>query len=214
MVQTAARAEAETPRSTAQKQRILEAAGRVFRRRGLHDAGMREIAAELGMHAGNLYYYFRNKAELLAFCQEQTLDRLLETAEGIRASSKPYDIQLAQLIEAHVDQLNRTTPASLAHLEVEALEKPWRCRIQRRRDDYEAVYRELIESGARCHLFRPVDPQVAAMAILGAVNWTVKWYRSGGAKDAATIGREFADLMVAGLRKAVARECDQGGTAT
>ena len=37
------------------------------------------------------------------------------------------------------------------------------------------------------------------MAILGAVNWTVKWFRPEGGKTAAQIGREFADLLVGGL---------------
>ena len=48
-------------RSVERKRQILEAASRVFRRKGLHGTGMRDIATELGMHAGNLYYYFPNK---------------------------------------------------------------------------------------------------------------------------------------------------------
>ncbi|MEO8277220.1 MAG: helix-turn-helix domain-containing protein, partial [Thermoanaerobaculia bacterium] len=42
----------------ARRREILAAASRLFRREGLASAGMREIAAELGMTAGNLYYYF------------------------------------------------------------------------------------------------------------------------------------------------------------
>src|SRR5262245_60982006 len=66
------------------KQAILEAASRVFRQRGLQATGMREIAAELGMAVGNLYYYFKDKEDLLAFVQEDALAGLLDLAHGIR----------------------------------------------------------------------------------------------------------------------------------
>ncbi len=59
------------------KRQILMAASRVFRRKGLHASGMRDIAAEMGMHVSNLYYYFENKQALLPSCQEETPDRVL-----------------------------------------------------------------------------------------------------------------------------------------
>ncbi|MDH3744712.1 MAG: TetR/AcrR family transcriptional regulator [Acidobacteriota bacterium] len=189
----------ETAHAIEQKRRILEAASRVFRRQGLHATGMRDIAAELDMHAGNLYYYFRNKHDLLAFCQEEALTGLLEAAEEILASDAPTGERLGRLIVVHVERVNEQTPGSLAHLEVEALEEPWRRAIQERRDAYERVYRLLIERGVEEGCFQTNDPRVAAMAILGALNWTVKWYRPGGRKDASEIGREFAELLVAGL---------------
>ncbi len=189
----------DTVRAGEQKRRILEAASCVFRRQGLHATGMRDIAAELDMHAGNLYYYFRNKNELLAYCQEEALNGLLEAAREIEAADSATPRKLRRLIEAHVEHVNERTPGSLAHLEVEALDEPWRRPIQKRRDAYERVYRRLIERGIEEGVFRTTDPRVAAMAILGALNWTVKWYCPGGPKKAAEIGTEFAELLVTGL---------------
>ena len=201
MVQiTAARPQEAHQRSLLQKRRILEAASRVFRRRGLHATGMRHIAAELGMHVGNLYYYFRNKQELLAFCQQDALSGLQALAEETQRQPLAADQKLARLIEGHVELVNETTPGSLAHLEVEALEAPWRQQITRQRDAYERCYRRLIEEGIASGLFRPVEPKVASMAILGALNWTVKWYRSEGGRGAREIGAQFAELLVGGLQ--------------
>ena len=76
------------------KREILHAASAVFRRRGLHATGMRDIASEIGMHAGNIYYYFRNKQELLAFCQEDTLAGLLELARAVEESTESPDRKL------------------------------------------------------------------------------------------------------------------------
>ncbi len=201
MVQiTAATGEAETDRAVERKRQILEGAARVFRRKGLHAAGMREIAAELGMHVGNLYYYFENKQALLAFCQEEALAGLLGLADDIVAGPGTASDKIRRLIVGHIELLNEKTPGSLAHLEVEALRGGWRERIQPGRDRYERLCRELVRQGIDEGSLRPVDPHVAAMAILGALNWTVKWFRPEGPRAAAEIGREFAALLVDGLR--------------
>jgi hypothetical protein len=59
--------------------------------------------------------------------------------------------------------------------------------------------RRVIAEGIAAGVFRPVDAKTAALAILGAVNWTVKWFRPEGAKSARAIGEEFAEQMVRGL---------------
>jgi AcrR family transcriptional regulator len=181
------------------KREILDAASRVFRRRGLHATGMRDIAAELGMAVGNLYYYFKDKEALLAFVQEDALAGLLALAERVRGLPLRADGKLFLLLEGHVVLLNEGTPGSLAHLEVEALGERFRQAVQDRRDLYERSFREVVEEGIAAGVFRPADPKVAALAILGSVNWTVKWFRPEGRKSAREIGRECAELLVRGL---------------
>lgn len=195
MVQT----ESVRLRTLEKKRQILQAASRVFRRSGLHGAGMREIAAEAGMRAGNLYYYFENKQDLLAFCQRDSLDGLLELGRRVEASDLSADQQLYLLILGHVQRVNEATPGSLAHLEVEALEPRWRDEILPQRDLYEGMVRHLVEGGIEAGIFRGVDARTAARSILGAVNWTVKWYRPDGDRSAGAIGRDIAEHLVRGL---------------
>ncbi len=186
-------------KSHTRKHEILMAASRVFRRKGLHASGMRDIAAEMGMHVSNLYYYFENKQALLAFCQEETLDRLLQLAREARRLDRRADGKLHWLIRGHVRTLNAEIPASLSHLEVEALGPEKRRLVSRRRRRYERTYRSLVKRGIDEGVFRATDPKVAVLAILGAVNWTVKWFREPGSSSLEEIGSEFADLMVRGL---------------
>jgi AcrR family transcriptional regulator len=178
---------------------ILAAASRAFRRQGLHATGMRDIAAESRMHVGNLYYYFRNKQELLAFCQRHTLIGLIELAERISQQVWQADEKLYRLIIGHIVRLNDEMPGSLAHLEIEALEQPLRRDILRARDRYEDAVRRLVQEGIDNGLFRQVDAGVVVKAILGAVNWTVKWFQQEGEKSSEVIGSEFAQVLVGGL---------------
>ncbi len=186
-------------RALEKKRQILHAAARVFRRRGLYGTGMREIAAEAGMRAGNLYYYFENKQDLLAFCQRDSLAGLLELARRAEASRLPADQKLYLLIVGHIQRVNEATPGSLAHLEIEALEPPWRDEILPQRDRYEGMVRALVDDGIASGVFRRVDTRTATRLILGAVNWTVKWYWPGGGRSARQIGHDFAEHLVRGL---------------
>ena len=185
--------------ATRKKREILEAASRVFRTKGLHASGMRDVAAEAGMRVGNLYYYFENKGELLAFCQLDTLSGLQRLAAWVEEQDLTAGEKLYLLIKGHVVLLNESSPGSLAHLEVEAVEEPWREDVLARRGEYEEVFRRMIRQGIEEGTFRPVDEKVAELAILGAVNWTVKWFRTDGGKSAREIGELFAEQLVSGL---------------
>lgn len=188
----------DSPKVLAKKREILGAASRVFRQRGVRGTGMREIATEAGMTVGNLYYYFENKQALLAFCQQQGLDGLLALADAVTADASA-DRALRELIAGHVELLNEGAPGSLAHLEVEGLEDPFRAALLGRRAEYEGVVQGLIERGIAEGRFRPTDAAVAARAILGATNWTVRWFNPEGRKSAREIGEDCATLLVRGL---------------
>lgn len=190
----------------ARRREILAAASRVFRRKGFAATGMRDVAAELGMTAGNLYYYFAGKEEILAFCQEATLDALLAGAAEIAALDLPADERLARLVAAHVTCLNETWPGSLAHLEIEALTPERRAPLAAKRRRYERTIADLVAAGAARGELRAVDPRLATLALLGALNWTVKWFSPAGALDATQVGEAFAGIFLDGLRLGAAPE--------
>lgn len=179
------------------KQRaILMVASKLFRSKGFHSTGMREIATSIGMTVGNLYYYFHDKGEILAFCQEETLNRLLSLVDRVRAQEGRAPTHLFELVVGHVRCLNEGIPGSLAHLEVpDSLSSG----LKQKRDRYEEALRHLIREGIQDGFFAECDEKVAALAILGAVNWTVRWYRPEGNHDAEGIGVAFAGQLVRGL---------------
>lgn len=182
------------------KLEILRCAAEAFRRNGFAATTMEEIARRLHMTKGNLYYYFKSKEEILYFCQDYSLDLLLARLEEVRASAAPPDEQLHRLIRDQVSIILDELKASAMHADFHML-SPRRLRaIIRKRDQYERGIREIIREGMAQGIFRDGDPKLLAFAILGAINWTVRWFSPQGPRSAQEIGEVFAEYLVRGLR--------------
>jgi len=183
-------------RNEARRLEILHAAGRVFRRRGVSAAGMREIAREAGLSPGNLYHYFSGKDEILRFCQERTVERMLAAVESARGSAAE---RLRAVLRAHVLFMLDELEGATAHLDVEALPGRLRGPMIAKRDAYERAVRAIVAEGMRSGEFARGDAALVTRAMLGAVNWTARWYRPEGAQAPAEIAEALSDYLVKGL---------------
>jgi AcrR family transcriptional regulator len=187
-------------RADARRVAILRAAAGVFRARGVAAAGMRDIAVAADLSPGNLYHYFRGKDEILFFCQDRTLDRLLDALAAAKAPRAPLADRLRRLAVAHVLCLVDEVEGSAAHLEVDALPPRLRALAVAKRDRYERGVRALVSGGMRRGDLRVADAVVATRAFLGALNWTAQWFRPEGLQTPAQVAELVADYAVSGLR--------------
>src|SRR5437899_11995456 len=94
---------------------ILRAAARIFRERGFAAAGMRDIALAADLSPANLYHYFRGKDELLFFCQDRALDRLLAALTAAQRDRGPLPERLRELAVRHILCLIAEVEGSAAH---------------------------------------------------------------------------------------------------
>ena len=72
------------------RQRILDSAGRLFRRHGFHGAAIDEIMADAGLTRGGFYAHFKSKEDLLARVVEGELEfaaRLRQAREELPGDS-------------------------------------------------------------------------------------------------------------------------------
>jgi len=199
-------------RHRARRLEILAAAARAFRDRGFASTGMREIAAAADLSTANLYHYFRGKHELLYFCQEASLERLLAALHTAERSSHTAAGKLRFVLAAHVQCVLGEMEGATAHLEVEDLPAPLKRRIIAGRDRYERGVRALVTAGVEAGEFEPCDADLMTRAMLGAVNWTARWYRPQGERTPAEVGDAYATYLVRGLETVRGKRNGRGRT--
>ena len=180
---------------------ILKAAAAAFRKLGYHGATVEEIAAALHMKKGNLYYYFRNKEEILFACHQYSLDRLLAILDDIERSGVSPDQKLRRLISAFVHTILDELHGTALGLDLEALSPAHLRTVIVRRDRFDKGMREVLKEGIRSGTFVYADAKLLSFAILGAVNWIPRWYNPDGPSTSEEIAEKFADYLIGGLRK-------------
>jgi len=182
-----------------QRAAILRAAAHLFRERGFADTGMRDIAAAADLSAANLYHYFDGKHDLLFYCQDRALDRMIAATITARRGSKSAVDRLQFVCTTHVQTLLDDIEGATAHLQIDSLPPALRDRIVKKRDRYERAVRKLIADGISAGELVASDPAIIARAILGAMNWTVTWFRPDGTDTAAGVGEIISRFLVRGV---------------
>jgi TetR/AcrR family transcriptional regulator len=178
---------------------ILRSAAAAFRRRGYHGASVGEIARALRMTKGNLYYYFRDKEEILFFCHDYSLDILLGLLARVKEAGGPPERRLRELIVAFVHMIIDELQGTALTMDLQALSPRLLRRVIAKRDRFDRGVRAILAEGMAAGRFRRGDPKLLSFAILGAVNWITRWFDPRGPARSTEIGEAFADYLLAGL---------------
>jgi len=192
---------ARQPANGDRRTEILKSAAAAFRRRGYHGASVDEIASALEMTKGNLYYYFKNKEEILFACHEYSLDKLLVLMQDVQAEDSSPEAKLRRLVLAFVHLILDDLHGTALTLDPEALSPPLFKRVIAKRDQFDQGIRAIIQQGIDQGVFRRGDPKMIEFAMMGAVNWIAKWFDPAGPMTSDHIGDAFADYLVGGLKR-------------
>jgi AcrR family transcriptional regulator len=101
----APRKQPKQQRSVATRDRIVEAAARVFAEHGYAAGTTNRIAAEAGLSVGSLYQYFPNKdAILVDLVRRHVADGAARLARAVATSADPVDAAVDAMLANHVDE--------------------------------------------------------------------------------------------------------------
>src|SRR5947207_7372272 len=126
---------------------ILKSAAAAFRRLGYHGATVEQIAAALHMKKGNLYYYFKNKEEILFACHQYSLDQLMRLLHEVQHSGLSADEKLRRLVNAFVHTILDELHGTALFLDLEALTPSHLKTVIVRRDEFDHGVRAVLEEG-------------------------------------------------------------------
>ena len=188
-------------RADRKRAEILRSAAAAFRKRGYHGASVDRIARALRMTKGNLYYYFRDKEEILYFCHDYSVDLLLEVLARTEKAKGSPEQKLRTLLAAFVHMIIDELHGTALTMDVQSLSPRLLRKVVAKRDRFDRGLRRLIRAGMRSGAFAPGDPKLVSFAILGAINWITRWYDPRGPARSDEIAGAFAGFLLAGLTR-------------
>jgi TetR/AcrR family transcriptional regulator, cholesterol catabolism regulator len=197
-------APAPLKKSDLTRQRILDAAAKVFRDKGYAGARLTDIAAAAGMQAGSLYYHFASREELVEEVLRtgvgQAVDLVRQAVEALPPDASPTE-RLRAAITGHlltVLELGDYTSANIRIFGQVPEEIRRRHLVDQRK--FGAYLGKLLKAAQEAGEIRSdVDLSVIRMLIFGALNWTVEWYQPRGRVSAEEVAAEFLAMVLEGL---------------
>jgi len=181
-------------RAHARRDRILDAALRVFAARGYHAASVDEIAARADTSKGGVYFHFPGKQALFLALLEwahrelrQRVDEAVATADEPLAKA---DAALRAVMSAFAGHRRL---ARIVMIDALGAGKAFHDRVLAIQEEFVALVRALLEEAkAAGAIAADVDPALAARAWFGAVNAVVLGWLT--AKSPASLERAYRSL--------------------
>lgn len=181
---------------------ICRAAARIFRDKGFDATAMSDIARALRMTKAGLYHYFPSKEAMLFEIMTFGLERMEEEVIAPAAAVRDPEARLRQMLMQHARIITRAegVVAQLFH-EQRALPAHMRKVISDQERRYFHMVRDTLTALKAAGRLRDVELSVAALSLIGMVQWLPRWFRPDGRLTIDQAAREIADLSFAALLK-------------
>lgn len=181
------------------KEEILQSALTLLADKGYHGTTMEEIASHLLMTKGALYYYFKDKQELVYESQIILLNEGISKAKKLRNSSEPPMNKLKKMIQQHLHDLIRNQSGFKLRVkpdDIFSIEQQEE--IFRLREKYAQIYDEVIHEGVEQKVFSlpKEDVKIARNLLLGAMNRVSQWYDFSKGKSISNFLESVTDYLL------------------
>ncbi len=179
----------------------IKAAASVFARKGFHGASTRDIADELGIKQGSLYYYFKSKEEALGEVCVLGLEGYVRRMEQIAAARQTPREKLTAAVASHLSSYREKNEALKVHNDERLyLPEAKRGRLKELGSHYRELLEKVIEEGQASGDFRKgLDSHFAAQTVIGLCNaWGEQIVRNDDI-EIFELTQKCADLLLLGL---------------
>lgn len=183
---------------------IIDAAAKVFREKGYQRATIEDVAREVGLLKGSLYYYIKNKSELLfkigIVPLKTTTEELKNTVHSSRSASEKLRKAIIERIRAFDNY--HTEMTVFFQEKFEELPEKERDLLRKGQREDESLWAEIIKEGISTGEFKKeLDVKIVTKGIMGMCHWLYKWYRNEGRLSSENIAEIFLDLILNGIKK-------------
>jgi len=187
------------------KKQIELKATELFWEKGYAGTSMRDLATVLGIEAASIYSHVKSKEEILQSICFRMANEFFTAIEEIKNQSDlSEEDKLRNSILAHLKVIIKDKHASTVFFdEWRYLSEPHLSKFLQMRDEYEEWFKTIVMEGSTKGEFKFVDPKMAVMSILSALNWTHRWYKPQGRYNTKELAEYLSNIILNGLKTKV-----------
>lgn len=180
------------------RNRMLRAAARCFNIKGYSGTSLKDVADLLGLTDAALYYYVRNKQELVYLCYLRAADLGREAMQRAIDEDEDGLETVRRYLRYHIEYMVGDQGPIAIMSEIPSLKPDHREEVLALSREHSAAFEALLERGIADGSIAPCDVRMTGNAIMGSLNWIPKWFH-GDPAVAANILDEFPRILSAGL---------------
>jgi len=193
------------PRAEETRSRILDAAEECFADQGYDAVGVAEICRRAGVTKGGFYHHFPTKQAVFLALLERWLVALDAALAALRtgAPSVPEELlQMAGMAQVIFHEARGRLPMFMEFWNKAARDPAiWEATVHPYRR-YTAFFAEIVRAGIAEGSLRPVDPEIAAQAIVSlAVGLVLQGLMDPQGADWGRVMRESFQMLLEGLKR-------------
>ena len=183
----------------AKRNAVLQAAAQLFNERGFHATSLDDIAARLNVSKPTLYYYVKNKDQILIECVREGLQMTIDGIEASRAAGGKAIDQLMACMRVYARVVTLDFGMCLIRVGDEELPPDSRKELRRLKSGIDKAFRRLVAAGVQEGSLAPCDPKMTAFLISGALSWIGRWYQPDGEYTPEQIAEQCITTLCHGV---------------
>ena len=179
------------------RQAVLIAGARLFHERGYHQTSLDDIAKSLGVSKPSLYYYIKNKDEIVYEIIANSLRMTKDEFAKARASKGNGLEKILGFFRSYALHLHDDFGRCAASVDILVLGNELQEKITDARTSIDREIRLLVAEGQEDGSVAALDPKLVTFYMFGAFNWIAQWYQTSGPLKPEAV----ADAFVAFTRR-------------
>ncbi|MBB6125311.1 TetR/AcrR family transcriptional regulator [Sphingobium subterraneum] len=180
---------------------ILHKVALAFAADGYHQTSVNSLAERIGVSKPVLYYYAKNKDDLLFQCMMVTHVELMEVIESARRTKMSAVGRIASFFVSYTEVMCGDFGRCVALVDHKALSPDTGAKVVTMLRKIERAVADMISEGHTDGSVAPCDPLLAARALFGAFNGIPRWFNNEGSLRPREVAEAYLDIVLRGLQR-------------
>lgn len=185
------------------RNQIFEAAAELYKKKGYHVTGLRELSSKAGISLGNLYNYITTKEDVLSIVHQKAAEKISKSIDEKTSNVSDPVEKLCEMIDIELHTMNKYQDLiMLIYQEGHALSKQSAHSLLAEEERHLQKFQVVLENGIKKGVFRQCNTLAVAHVIKMMIDsWVLKRWSLRGRVSLKEMKKSILDLVQYGIMK-------------